>query len=323
MDLVDNNGTNFGAPCQGAEVAAMEIWNGCLHTLAPRLEHAEGYYGRCLVGFGVEVSAPRDHLLAFGVEHVPDPTAAPDTFAADVRRQRGISFVAHPLDRGSRLLRLPPYRWSAGYQDVTGIELINAMSLWVGRAQHLPGALAHLVLRSRALEADRETFALWDRLLAERPTPMVAGLDAHAYRFGPLTVFPYPWLFRALQMYVYIVERPSGTADDLQLLYAALGAGRSFAAVTAWAQPEGFHFELDGALPGDTVVLRAGLTAHLLMPLRGKGRILQDGRVLAEGDHDLAATITAPGPVRAEVWLGRRPWIVANPVYVVAEPSGR
>jgi hypothetical protein len=328
----------------------VEVWNGALHvhttysdgsgdvatvvaaaksarlrfvlltdhdTLAPRQDVGDGWHDGVLVGFGVEVSPPENHFLAFGVSEVPDRRQPPEAYVAATNAQGGFGFAAHPHDRGSPLLRLPPYRWTASYDGVTGIELFNYMSAFVAEAQRLPGALAALAWPTRRIAGpDPETLALWDRLLALRPTPMVMGIDAHAYRLGPLTVFPYERLFAALQMFLYVPRPPAFDASDLALVYDALRTGRGFGARTDLGLPEGFHFEVDGALPGDEIRWTPGLTAHLLTPPGGEGRLLQSGRVLARGRKDLAARLEGPGPVRAEVWRGRQGWVFANPVYV-------
>lgn len=330
-------------------MATLEIWNGALHvhttdsdgsgdvpqvlaaaekaglrfllitdhnTLAGKQRYGDGYHGRLLVGFGVEVTPQQNHFLAFGIDEPPDPETPPEAFVAAILRRGGFGFVAHPLDRGSRLLGLPSYRWTAARPAGVGVELVNAMSLWVGYVETLPRALLALLWPERLLTIDPATMELWSQWCAIEPTPMIAGLDAHAWRFGPLTVFPYVRLFRMLQMYVYLQEHPKGEAEDIQLIYEALRTGRSFCAFTYLGEPEGFHFEVEGALPGERLSLQAKTTAHCLVPPGGRARCLQASRPLAEADHDLAVPITEEGPVWIEVYRGRRPWIITNPVYV-------
>lgn len=112
---------------------------------------------------------------------------------------------------------------------------------------------------------------------------------------------------------------------DEPAVRAGLKAGRAYVAFDWMADPSGFVFQAvsaEGCWPmGSELAFRPGLRLQAEAPLAGSIRLCKDGKVLTEvQERTFAWEVRAPGVYRLEVWLQvadeRRPWILANPIFV-------
>lgn len=292
-------------------------------TLGARAETGSGFVEGVFIGVGAEVSPPQNHYLAFGVGELPSHDLPPQAIVDHVNERGGFGFLAHPMDIGSRVLRLPSYAWTAleatGY---TGLEVWNMMSDWIGLTQTVPRTLWILRHPERHLKGPSPALlALWDRLNLERFVPGVGGQDLHAYRAGPLTVFPYRKSFGMLLMHVRVPAVPAEPRAFEEALLAGIRDGRSYFANHALKVPENFSFTIGSAAPGDEVSLTRDLRAKVGPQGAASFRLVHDGRPLP-GDGPFWSVEEA-GSYRLEGRIGGRPWLFTNPIRVLAPPQRR
>jgi hypothetical protein len=304
-----------------------------------RFEHP-----RLLIGTEVTVEYGA-FLLALDMPPEWEPTKEqkPQVAVDEINAQGGLPLVSLPFD-----VKHPWRDWSVrGYAGLEVINLstvarrhINLLSLlWLLPIYRSQGALA--CLRALVTRPDRE-LAIWDELTrGGRRMVGIGALDAHALMKIGSKKYPLPSYadsFRALTTHTLL---PEGDADGPCLrrsFHEALRAGRCYMAYDCLGDPTGFTFTAEGktgeavmgeslALGLDGVALRARVPAgeeRILL------RLLKDGAVLtarSEG-NELRFRAGVPGVYRVEAYryarrlgpffLGARPWIFSNPIYVVA-----
>jgi hypothetical protein len=295
----------------------------------------EGYHDGVLVLVGSEVStASSGHVLGLGLREDPafrfsgDPRDALD----DIHLLGGHAFAAHPSSAR------PDFRWTAwDLPGPWGLELINGDSQWRAagwgrllRTAALYGLNPRYALLG-SLTPPTDTLAQWDRLLASRPAPGIAGADAHnrvVVRKEKGVRFPsYESVFGLAVNHV-LLDRPlSGdAAADGTAVVDALARGRSYVGLDALAPAGGFSFTAESpagrATMGGTIApeptprLRAGGR----LPKGARLRLLRDGQALRESETALDLPAPGPGVYRVEVHVPGRevPWVLSNPIDVFA-----
>ncbi|MFH1134853.1 MAG: CehA/McbA family metallohydrolase [Pseudomonadota bacterium] len=305
-------------------------------TLAGREHGWEGRHGRVLVLIGTEISGRHNHILAYGVSRVGRRDWKKPQESLDfVRAQGGVSFLAHPFEKGSPLSEGGlAFTWEDW--NVTGFEGLcvwNYSSTWKTPVQDWPSALYRYFLRAGTLPGpDEQVLAKWDELGKTRRVAGIAGSDAHAFpaRLGPLTlpIFPYEYLFRAINTHLLLPEEFSGDVDhDRTLVLGALAQGSCFLSHDRLGPGRGFDFWLENrgerrVGQGGETTLASGDALAWRLPSRGTVRLIKDGRqVGCEFTGRSPAPITSPGVYRLEIHkptllFGERPWIFSNPIYV-------
>lgn len=309
-------------------------------TLSARYHGHERWHGPVLVCVGEEVTMrPGHHYLAFGIDTPVDHQGlTPSEVVAEVTRQGGIGFTAHPFSVGSPLVTRVP---AAGWEDplppgVTGLELWSLVTDTVERLHTWRDLVRFLIAPAAARQLDHprpEALAAWDRAGVTRRAVAVAGLDAHQFGLRiagrvPLKLLSYRRTFELLRTHVLLERPPSGDATaDRAAIYAALGAGRCYIARDVLAPAGGFRFWAEGAQHlemGDEAAASGGFTLHVRLPRPADVRIVRDGVELAHAARasSLTAPAREPGVYRVEVTLrdaGRqRTWILSNPIYLRA-----
>ncbi len=301
----------------------------------------EGAKGRrVLLLIGEEVHDTKrepqaSHLLCLGIRqdvsaYASDPQALIDA----INQQGGVAFLAHPIEHRTKIVdeELPWLDWHV--RDYAGIEIWNYMSefksLTSGPLRAAGAAfLPELFIRGPFPEA----LALWDRLSIERDATVVAvgGADAHAFKIrrGLLrrTIFPYEFLFRAINMHVLTEEPLPLDLDRCRaLLMNALRNGRCWVGYDGLAPTVGTRFyALQGdreAQMGDSLMAARGpVTFHFAVPGHAELRLLRNGEPIAQAKgNSLTHTDGHTGVYRAEAWRQawgkRRAWIFSNPIRV-------
>jgi hypothetical protein len=304
----------------------------------------EGYRDGVLVLVGTEIStASSGHVVGLGLREDPafrfsgDPHDALD----DIRLLGGAAFAAHPLSPR------PDFRWAAwDLPGPWGLELLNGDSQWRAagwgrllRTAALYGLNARYALLGSLTPPDA-TLAQWDRLLAQRPVPGIAGADAHnrvVVRKQRGVRFPsYESVFGLAVNHV-LLERPlSGdAAADGRAVVDALARGCSYVGVDALAPADGFSFTAESvagrAMMGHTIAAEPAprLRAGGRVPAGARLRLLRNGQPATEADAEFDVHASGPGVYRVEVRVPGwdLPWVISNPIYVFdpaeAEPRDR
>ena len=316
----------------------------------------EGYYetkqGRILLLTGEEVHNVRrqpqaSHFLAFGAQrelarYADDPQRLIDeTLSAG-----GLGFLAHPHEKELALINSPDLGWHDwDIEGFSGLELWNYMS---SIKNVVADRLAGLRMHNRLLEAllalrmtlrperyvigpEPETLQLWDDFLARGMRVVAIGnSDAHGtpMSLGPIRrdIYPYEFLFRAVNTHVLLEKPLSGdVADDARMLLRAVGRGNCWVGYDMPSSTADFRFTVQGAvrgIMGDEMPLGIGATLQVSAPARCRIRVIRHGEIVAESERatNLTYIPTKPGAYRVECWLpyeGReRGWIFSNPIYL-------
>lgn len=317
----------------------------------------EGYYefdeGRVLLLTGEEVHDVRrqpqaNHFLVYGARQEMSPYAPdPQALINATHSAGGCGFLAHPFEQELPLLPeggdLGWHNWEVdGYH---GLEIWNYMSSFKNeiarKLQQLPwknGLYSRLHMVRMALNPERyvtgpepEVLAKWDELLAEgKRMTAIGNSDAHGtpMSMGPITrtIFPYEFLFRAVNTHVLLREELQGElAHDRALILGAIGRGNSWVGYDMPHPTRGFRFSGQGAtkgIMGDRVKLDTGATLQVLAPVRTQIRLIHRGETIAaaENGENLTYTPLEPGAYRVEctiLYEGQaRGWIYSNPIYL-------
>lgn len=308
------------------------------------VDGVEGYYtndhGRVLLLTGEEVHNPRrdpqsSHFLVIGAEremacYAHDPQSLID----ETRSAGGYGFLAHPFDPALPYLGASSIAWRDWDVDgYHGLEIWNYMSNLKGLVGGRLSALRLALNPERFVIGPRpETLARWDELLAQgKRVTAIGGSDAHAFRLsmGPITrtIFPYEFLFRAVNVHLLLSSDLTGQVDDDKAsILAALGQGNGWVAYDMIAPTNGFRFSGQGrskGVMGDEVKLDVGATLQVLTPAKCHIKLLRNGDVVKEARNDVSLTHLPiePGAYRVECGLPHlgkdRGWIYSNPIYLV------
>ena len=332
----DGSGT-YHEVVQAARKAGLDFIIVTDHNVLVKEE--EGYRDGILVLVGEEVHDPGrkpqvNHLLCAGIEEdVSHLSENPQRVIDAVNAQGGVTFLAHPIERSSPLVP-DTYPWTDWtVRGFTGIELWNYMSSFREFAVNYAVGLAFSILPQAFPEGPLpEVLSLWDDLLVEDKVVAIGGSDAHGktYRAGPIRrrIFPYEFLFRAVNTHILVPKPFSGEVDhDARLVYDALRQGHAWVAYDLVGDTRHFRFwatsRAGRAIMGDDVALADEPTLHAITPERARIVLRKDGEVVYD---EVGRTMTFPvqeaGVYRLEVWKRawgkERGWVFANPVYVRA-----
>ena len=276
------------------------------------------------------------HLISCDLEHAAaDPQQLIDTVLA----KGGLCFLAHPLERPGYERARQTYPWvNWEISGFTGIEIWNAMTDVKWQLRTMYRGIIGAYLPNLALNAPfPEVLAKWDELLAKGQRVVAIGnSDAHAMSFslGPLrrTIYPYEYLFRAVNTHVLIVEPLAQDVRQARLqIYEALKRGHCFVSYDLIGSSHGFSFTArsgqEQVMMGDALVLDKSATLYVSSPQPASLRLLQNGRLVAKTNGaTLEWTTTQPGVYRVEAyrqfWGRQCGWVFTNPIYVESEPRG-
>lgn len=324
-------------------------------------DREEGYRHGVLTLVGEEVHDPEldppgNHLLCLGVEEdLTHLGADPQRLIDGVRRQGGLPFLAHPIERYTELIptHYPWRNWEVS--DFHGIELWNYMSGFRGMVNSklqalVMGFFPHWFTTGPLPEMLQK----WDELTAERPVVALGGVDVHAetYNIGPIyrCFLPYEHCARALNTHIITdsafvgpkngaepgsdnpgSDNPGsddpGVSHDRGLVLDALRAGHCWLGYDLVAWSNGFRFWAENsqsfAVMGDTIRPASGrqIVFRAEAPEKGEIRLLRNGEQVAVSQgRGLEHRDDRPGVYRIEVWKKRwgkpRGWIFSNPIYV-------
>ncbi len=296
-----------------------------------------GWHDGVLVIVGHEITPDHNHFLALAVDQVVDPQQQPQQFINEVYARGGFGIIAHPDERVTTHFK-ECYRWDDWTVDgprpragrPVGLEVWNLMSDWAEHLRSLNRYLHFFVPALGLSGPTAETLAWWDRLnMSGRRTFGVGGVDAHAFKqpapWGEVEVFPYRWLFGTLTNYLLLAE-PLHTDPDVatRQVYTALGEGRSYLvnrmdgaapAITFTAQRGDEWYTMGDTAVGtpEPLLFTADVGADAYV------RLIANGTVLTSGVRRLRQSIAERGVYRLEAYVGGKPWLFTNPIYVELE----
>ncbi len=303
----------------------------------------EGTYqddgGRVLLLVGEEVHDMRrqpqaNHFLAYGAESELSPFAGdPQTLISKTVEAGGFGFLAHPFDPAAPTFGEDALGWQDWDLDgYAGLELWNYMSNFKGLLRGKWRALRVALNPEKHIVAPHEqTLSKWDELLAQgKRVSVIGGSDAHGmtYRMGPIrrVVFPYEYLFRAVNTHILVDEEFSrDLGHDKALVLEALRKGHSWVGYDMAHTTKGFRFSgqsRDKGIMGDVIRLDAGATLQVKAPAKCHIRIIRNGEVVAEAKDEIGLTHIPieSGAYRVECTIQyqgkERGWIYSNPIYL-------
>jgi hypothetical protein len=304
----------------------------------------EGYYenenGRVLLLVGEEVHDPRrrpqaNHFLIYGAEREMAQYAAdPQRLINETRSSGGYGFIAHPFDPDAPVINEPNLGWHDWQvEGFHGLEIWNYMSNFkdtLGRNK-LQVIRAAFNPEKYIVGPDTATLAKWDELLAQGKRVVAVGnSDAHGmvFHLGPLRreIFPYAFLFRAVNTHLLVPQELSGDLDkDKRMVLEAIARGHSWVGYDMPQSTKGFRFtgqSINKGIMGDEIRLDAGATLQVRTPVKAHIRLIRHGEVVAEVKNETHLTHIPieEGAYRAECLIPhlghKRGWIYSNPIFL-------
>jgi len=306
------------------------------HGDATRAPDPPAYRHGVLCLDAVEITSVGGHVVALNLDRASDYPLGGETrdVIEDIHRMGGWAVAAHPDSPREDL------RWRSMAGGIDGIEWLNADSEWRDeRTARLLATVGRLAVRpaesiAALFARPARTLARWDAAARMRPVFGLAAVDAHARidwsgesepRPGRGLAFPgYETVFRSVAQAAVLDQPLTGRADeDARAIVSAIGAGRTYSAVRAFADPAALEFtaERDGkrhpmgaSLDHGPVTFLAATPAAAAATLT----LLKDGRPLATGKGSVTSATSEPGVYRVEAAYPGSPfpWIVSNPIRV-------
>lgn len=310
-----------------------------------RVRGPEGYHvaangRRVLVLIGEEVHdvtrpSQSNHMLVLGVQEGLAPLATdPQGLINAIADAGGMSFIAHPNDDAAPSFGQPAIPWESwDVHGFTGIEIWNYMSEFKSLLENRSAAIRYASNPAAGISGPpAATLRKWDELLSDgRRIAAIGGSDAHGteYRLGRLrrTLFPYEFLFGAINMHVVLEQELSGAPEaDTTHILGALRSGNAFVGYDQPHPTRGFRFSAQGerarCTMGDEIHAGSGVTLQTSAPARCDMRMIHDGEIIQQRDNgtNLTHITSKPGAYRVEAYIefngAKRGWIFSNPIYL-------
>jgi hypothetical protein len=283
-----------------------------------------------------EFSLYEGHLAAAGYR-IPGYIFPPEAqeAIAEVNRDGGVTFIAHPLDR-----RIPWSDWQA--RGFTGIEIL---SLYQMAKKNLLVGMTLLPLRylfnadyalTSLISYPEEEMRIWDRFGREGKYFGIVALDSHArLQIGKKSSLHFPSYeatFRILNIYVKVESELAKDAHAAAAaIIAAIRRGNFFNVIESLAPANGFenyYLERDGRqvdMGGDAKAAAGILVFKMPFNFATDIVIKKDGEIFrtirANTRQELSIPVSRAGVYRAEISLAsgrfkKLPWIMTNPIFI-------
>jgi len=282
-----------------------------------------GRHGGVLLVVGSEISPPRrGHCLTLGSV---DPTGMrwmPEKYYLHKLRRDGADvYIAHPEGRVKPAFGINLKQWHVWESEqFTGIEIWSYMHDWVENLN--PLTMPYYYMNpDKAIDGPNErVLGLWDRLNLHRRVAGIGALDAHAVKMclGAFVAFKYERLFRTILTHVTVDRWGENAEADRAELIRGLREARAYVAYDGLSPAEGFQLSTNGGLrAGDRGRLERETRIRVRVPKEAEVRLIHNGRRSAQaGGMTAEFAAEAPGVYRVEVYLGGRPWIFSNPIFL-------
>ncbi|MHB8091979.1 MAG: CehA/McbA family metallohydrolase [Syntrophales bacterium] len=309
-------------------------------TMQARTDGFEGWRDGVLLVVGEEIAPRFNHYLAFGHDRAVDcaekePDLPPQIYIDRVKAQGGFGFIAHPDHSGTPLFHVKHYPWQAwSVTGYSGIGIWDFMTDWQNSLSgYLRAILSYAFPAFFLCGPCPATLERWDSLTTEQAVVGIGELDnhdtrKHLWRFT-ISVFPFSRVFNLLRTHI-LTERPltGNSQNDIREVLRSLKTGHCYVSLDYFYPARGFSMTInDGqseATIGDRFLLQDTAQLQVSFPRPAKIRLIHNGRLIQETvGEELSYIVRNPGVYRIEAYLkawGRyRPWVFANPLYVVAQ----
>lgn len=293
------------------------------NTLRARDEGWEGWHDDLLLIVGDEVSSRSGHCLALGIHTHVSHRQSPHGILHDIRRQGGLSLIAHPHGRYRPLVQIRDHSWRDWTANAfDGIELWSYMFDWASSFHYARFGKHYRNPDQFITGPFTETVKLWDRLCATRRVVAIGGVDVHARKYAPLpfVVFPYRDCFRTIRTHVLTDRALAQSApEDSMNLLEHIGAGHAFLAYDFLSDATGTRFAApdSGCIMGDEQTFTEPVLLRVDVPVEANLLVLRDGAPWqSEHGRRWEGLADTPGVYRLEARLHGRPWLFTNPIYL-------
>ncbi len=306
------------------------------NTIRALDEGYENWYGNtlCLIGCEINDKENKNHYLAFGIDKTYSTRISAKEYVKQVKKDGGIGFLAHPLEKREHMQKHPPYPWTEwDSNDFNGIEVWNHMSEWMENLteDNKYQAFLHPL---RTIQAPQvETLKIWDELNLKRKVVGIGGIDAHAHKYNLLgflevEIFPYKVLFKSIHTHILLEEEleRENSKDSIkkskEFIYAALADGKCFFANDYHADSKGFRFFAESYHKiyqmGDYLDNAENVTLKVLLPVQNAEiRLIRNGKQIANtSDKSAEYVINKKGAYRVEVYIHNKAWIFSNHIRI-------
>ncbi len=310
------------------------------HGDASRAPDPPRYVDGVLLIDAIEISVVEGHIVALGL-----PGAAPYRLGGDARdviedihRLGGFAVVAHPdSPRPDLRWRAAPASGGRGGQgndlsSADGMEWLNADS---ERRDEGPLRVLQTLINfpvrpseslARLISRPAASLRRWDALTRRRPVVALAATDAHGVAGGY-----YAEIFGTVAQAAGLKAPLSGdAAADAASVIDAIRAGRAWSVISAFAGPASAHLTAKtatgSASMGESLVVSnetVEISASIDAASNARVALWHNDREIASGIGGVVYRGPAdPGAYRAEASLSgfAMPWVVTNPLYLVAPP---
>ena len=314
---------------QGAEIDFLILTDH--NTMQAKIEGWEGWHGSTLFMVGEEISTQSGHCLAIGTsEHTGHgsnrsfgrPRSAGETLR-DIRRQGGLSFIAHPHGLYKPFFMRRDHSWKDwSINSYNGLEIWSYMFDWASRFRKRRWKVCLQDPDALIGGPDPKTLEKWDEIGRKTRLVGIGGVDAHAHRYPLINriVFPYADLFHTVRTHVLLDRHVTGNSEiDKTSILHAIRTGHCFAAYEQLGQASGFRFSApsEELEMGDEAKFQKDIELVVESPVAADFRLIRDGLLHTRGQGMRRVFKTSgPGVYRVEAFLEGRPWIFTNPVYL-------
>lgn len=292
------------------------------------LKKQEGWYDDLLVLIEQEISPRRNHYLVLGLNEAIVPGKNDYWKHIDeVHKKGGLGFAAHPFRDGVSTGHIRYRTWiNLDDRRIDGFELWSYMIDWASQLNRFHFREILRCIKNPAAVIKGPSFkalSTWDWLTRTRRMPAIGSIDAHAkkYFFGLINIFPYRFLFNTIRTYIQAAPFEGKFENDKLSIYEALKEGRCFISYDYLQPASGFDFKCVLAestwCMGEEFSFRPGMRLEITLPGKAGLRLIKDGSVAHASSSDkLTYPLENPGVYRVEVFLGEKPWIYSNPIYI-------
>ncbi|MFQ5633179.1 MAG: PHP domain-containing protein, partial [bacterium] len=297
-----------------------------------------------VVIIGTELSVGAGHLLAYGLQSLPEKFSEAkmgglDTILDSIRAHNGFAIVAHPIH--------PKIPWKADTisPKIDGLEILNADVEW---RNDNPFAVLMAFLAypffdhamNYLLDSPQHELDFWDRLLQKRQAAGIGSVDAHVrikLGSGRYWRFPsYTKTFSLVQNAVMLRDSLSSHSEiaKQQIVHAIRNGNLLFGFASLgklgnakiWYEDDNMVY-----LPGEKISFQSGRGLIKIrlpgsMPL--ETHLYQNGNLIASSNKvNIDWEVKKKGVYRVIVFqrrlqfpfLSRKfvPWVFSNPFYLV------
>jgi Predicted metal-dependent phosphoesterases (PHP family) len=275
-----------------------------------------------------------NHYLALGTDNVVRIHDKPQKYIDAIKKNGGIGFIAHPVEKRHYFKDYPAYPWNDWtVHGFDGIELWNQMSDWLEKLKSWLNFFRLFYPRRFLVSAEKEILQRWDEYNRVVFKSGIGGVDAHTMKikFGllQLTIFPIKVELKGIRTHVYLPgPLPRNDIDrSKELFLDALKNGMGFITNFRRGNAKGTRIFIKysngiASFPGPQSpagILPATLCVQLVD--KAEIRLIKNGEIIQKSLGQCGEFVIADnGLYRIEVYKGRNAWIYSNPFPVGTYP---